>query len=218
MFTQRYLAFLRFLIRWEGATNVAPGEDIEDAYQRAMPFAFCNHPNDSGASTMMGVTMRVFNVWRTAICQKPRPTADDLRAMTFTEWETIVSYLYWQPLRADVLPFDCYALALADWHWHSGTTAIRHAQRLLGVEPDGIVGRKTVNAAKRLMGTRERARQMATQLTEQRRTFLANVVKNKPLRAAFAKGWDNRLDALLALFEQLDLNDEERAALRKRQR
>ena len=211
MTTQRNLDFQRFLIRWEGNTNAIVGESAESTYSRAMPFAFSNHPNDTGGTTMMGVTMRVFRVWRTSICHLPQPTLEDLRMMQYTEWEAILRYLYWEPLHADTLPFDCYALALADWYWHSGTAAVCQAQRLLGVEEDGIIGRKTINAAKRLMSTRERARMMSVQLTETRRRWLADLVARRPSQTVFARGWDNRLDALVALVPSLDLTPEERA-------
>ena len=215
MHTHRFDTFLRFLIRWEGATNPIGREDTESIYLRATPFAFSKHPKDPGGATMMGITMRVFTVWRTAICKQPRPTETDLRSMPYAEWENIVRYLYWQPLRADTLPFDCFNIALADWHFHSGATAIRHAQTLLGTEPDGYVGRKTINAAKRAMPTRERARLLATQLTETRRAWLQALALRQPQLATFAQGWDNRINALLFLFQTLDLTEEEERAHRR---
>ena len=79
------------------------------------------------------------------------------------------------------------------------------AQTLLHAEPDAVVGRKTLFAARRLMSTRERGRQTATKLTETRREWLMCLAERRPKDRAFVEGWNNRLDALLAMFNTLDL-------------
>lgn len=205
MSSQRFNTFVRFLIRWEGATNAKDGEDTEATYLRAMPFAFSNHRADSGGPTMMGVTLHLFTLWRMHICHLPQPAIDDLRKMSFSEWQDIVRNCCWLPVRADLMPYDCFAIALADWYWHSGKVAVLKAQTLLHAEPDAVVGRKTLFAARRLMSTRERGRQTATKLTETRREWLMCLAERRPKDRAFVEGWNNRLDALLAMFNTLDL-------------
>ena len=209
MTSQRYIAFLRFLIRWEGSVNANPGEDVEATYRRAKPFAFSDHPADSGGATMMGVTYTLFALWRTKVCRQPQPSRDDLRAMQYREWEDIVRYVCWEPVRADLMPYDCFSIALADWYWHSGRVAVRKAQALINAQPDGIVGRKTIFAARRTMKTRDRARLVTSDLAEQRRQWLHDLADRRPKDRAFLRGWDNRIDALLALIPMLDLMPDE---------
>lgn len=214
MLTFRQAQFLRFLIRWEGGTTSNPGESVAEAYERAAPKAFSDDPADAGGATMMGVTMPVFRLWRQGICRRTEPTTDDLRAMTYPEWEDIVRHFYWASIMGDTLTHDCVAIALADWLWHSGHIAVRTLQRLVGVEADGVFGRVTLNAVKRCCGTRAAARQLATDLIECRRDVLNRLVERRPANRRFIRGWENRLQALEALIPDLDLNDAERRSKR----
>lgn len=104
---------------------------------------FVNHPADPGGATKFGITLNTLSRAR------GRPASvEDVRRLTEAEAAAIYRRLYWEPLRPDELPGGL-ALALFDFAVHSGPArALRVLQGLLGVEPDGLMGPLTLNAAR----------------------------------------------------------------------
>lgn len=110
---------------------------------------FVNDPADTGESTNMGVTMGTLR----AYCKQkslPPPTVEKLKSLAEAEWIEILKTMYWDKWKADFIESQKVANILVDWVWGSGRYGITNPQKLLGMVPDGIVGRKTlaaVNAA-----------------------------------------------------------------------
>lgn len=136
---------------------------------------YSNHPQDPGGETMWGVTAKVARSWgyTGAMRDLPRDSAKE-----------IYQALYWNKVRAGELPeairFDAFDTAV-----NSGVSqAVKLLQRAAGVRDDGIIGPKTLAAAK----------SMDPQLLDKRfngyRLLFMTDLKNW---APFAKGWARRI-------------------------
>lgn len=67
--------------------------------------------------------------------------------MTDNEWRHIFKSLYWNKCKADDIADQSIANLLVDWAYNSGPSlAIRHIQRIVGVNADGIMGNITLSA------------------------------------------------------------------------
>jgi len=80
---------------------------------------------------------------------------------------------------------------LVDWVWASGVYGIKIPQRMLGVQQDGIVGPKTIEAL-----NKEIPYIFWLSLVEERKDFVDNIVKNNPSQIRFKQGWLNRINDL----------------------
>jgi lysozyme family protein len=92
---------------------------------------------------MCGVTIGTFTSYRKKV-GKPAPTVADLKNITFDEWLDILRTLYWNRWKADQIKSQKIANILVDWVWGSGVYGIKIPQRALRLNPDGIVGPKTL--------------------------------------------------------------------------
>jgi lysozyme family protein len=73
-------------------------------------------------------------------------TLKELRALTVVTARPIVRWKLRQierRLGIDVVTYEPLRLAILDFHYNSGTYAIKWLQRVLRVEPDGVVGEDT---------------------------------------------------------------------------
>jgi len=103
---------------------------------------YSNHPADNGGATNMGVTQKVFNEYLAASGQKPY----SVKMITRQQVKAIFNVKYWIAVKADKLQHG-WDYAIVDMAYNSGPSrAVRLAQTVLGLEPDGIVGPKTVAA------------------------------------------------------------------------
>ncbi|MBM6592365.1 glycoside hydrolase family 108 protein [Microvirga pudoricolor] len=143
---------------------------------------FVRHPGDPGGATNRGITQR------TLARARGRPvTVDEVRALTAPEAGAIYRRLYWDAVRADGLPAGI-DLALFDFAVHSGPArSVRALQRLLGVRPDGRVGRETLLAA-----AAADPEEVIRGLTRKRLGFLQRL---GPWRL-FGRGWKRRVLAV----------------------
>ena len=97
-----------------------------------------NHPHDPGGLTNYGISQRAY------------PTLD-IAALTLTDAQAIYHRDYWQPLHGDQLPSGL-DLLLLDCAINQGVvTAIQLLQQALQIRDDGLIGPKTLSAAKRAM-------------------------------------------------------------------
>ena len=197
-------AFLLHLLKWEGSCVPTPAEDNAQAYERCRRQAFADDADDPGGPTMMGVTLRTFRIWRTTFLMRPEPTADDLRSLSYDEWQQIVEGLFWRYYSLHTVPFDCLALAIADEIWTSGRAGIRDVQEVLGCTPDGIIGRETLGAMRHRLRKRDAARAACVMLMQKRLERLRRL----PRWQKFGQGWTSRADSIINLIPTLDLTAE----------
>lgn len=161
---------LPFILSWEGG--------------------FCNVPGDRGGATNKGVTLKT---WKSQGYDKDGDgdtDTDDLRLITEGDVRDVVlKPHYWDRCRADEIRCQAVANLLVDWVWCSGRHGIVKVQEILGVEADGIVGKKTVGAVN---GFGDQS-SLFKKLWTCRDAFLAGIVRNTPSQAKFLRGWQNRL-------------------------
>ena len=161
-------------------------------YRKLIPFSlqfeggYVNDPADSGGPTNKGVTLNTFrSVYGRA------KTINDLKHMTDNEWRHIFKSLYWNKCKADDIADQSIANLLVDWAYNSGTSlAIRHIQRIVGVNADGIMGNITLSAINKrsplpLFGA----------LKQDRIAFLNTTAQKNPRKKKFLKGWLNRVNS-----------------------
>lgn len=116
-----------FILKWEGG--------------------FVNDPADAGGATNKGVTIAT---WQRCGYDKNgdgRIDVADLKLISNQDvMKRVLKPHYWDRWQADKIKSQKIANILVDWVWGSGVYGIKIPQRLLGVESDGIVGKKTLAA------------------------------------------------------------------------
>ena len=73
----------------------------------------------------------------------------------------------------------------------SGPTAVRRVQRIVGAQPDGIIGPKSI-AAINIAGEG-----LAQDIYDDRHRFYEEIVARRPSQRKFLRGWLNRLNAIM---------------------
>lgn len=159
-----------FLLKWEGG--------------------FVNDPVDLGGATNKGITIKTFISYRKAI-NGPPPTIKDLKNIPDEEWTSVLKMFFWDKWKADDIKSQSLANILVDWVWASGVYGIKIPQRMLGVQQDGIVGPKTIEAL-----NKEIPYIFWLSLVEERKDFVDNIVKNNHSQIRFKQGWLNRINDL----------------------
>ena len=100
---------------------------------------YVNHPRDPGGATKHGITLATF---RRMV--KPHATVDDLKQMDAETAEDIYRRIYWSAVDGDDLPAGV-DLVVFDHGVNAGPRrAIQLLQRVVGANPDGIIGRVTL--------------------------------------------------------------------------
>lgn len=178
-------------------------------FARALPLVlkheggFVHHPNDPGGATNKGVTLATFRAY-----VKPGGTVEDLKSITDDQVATVFYRHYWAAVNAVALPSGI-DYAVFDFAVNSGPArAAKYLQAILGVEQDGRVGPKTIEAAKA-----KDARAVINGLCDARLAFLKRITSGgKLLWNTFGKGWDRRVsevrrDALLMVGHSADVKE-----------
>jgi len=147
-----------------------------------------DYKSDRGGLTNMGITLKS---WQRMGYDKDGDgdvDPDDLMRLTQHDVAKILRYFYWNRWKADEIEDQSLAEMLVDWLWCSGKWGIIIPQRILGVEPDGFVGRKTiiaVNQADPLI--------FHQKLFEHRLKFIEQIILRDPTQKKFESGWRNRI-------------------------
>ena len=155
-----------FILQWEGG--------------------FVNNPLDRGGATNRGVTLATYRAF-----YGKDATVEQLKNITDEQWMHIFRTGYWDKWQADRISSQSLANILVDWVWASGTRGITRPQKILGVEPDGIVGEKTLAA----LAARE-PEGLFHQLHAARIAFVEGIVRSNPSQKVFLQGWKNRINAI----------------------
>lgn len=149
---------------------------------------FVNDPLDAGGATNKGITITTYENW----CLKKgcsKPTVEQLKNLGETEWTDIFKSMYWDRWRADEIKSQSAANILVDWVWCSGVHGIKYPQKLLGVEQDGCIGAKTLEAV-----NRRNSETLFEAVKAERIRFVEGIVSRNPSQAKFLKGWKNRIN------------------------
>lgn len=166
----------------------------EDCLKKILVYegGFSNHPLDKGGATNLGVTQHVYDKYRDNINLPRRSVRDIERSEIFViYWKG-----YWVPPKCGELPtplnlfvFDCSVL-------QGPSRAIKILQGILGVDVDGIIGSKTLEAIKK-MDTKS----VCLSYLSARGKHFDDIVRNDKDQVVFLKGWMNRLSHLRAYLE-----------------
>ena len=136
---------------------------------------FVDHPKDPGGATRYGITQRI---------ARKHGYTGDMRDFPVEEAKRIARAEYWDEVRADEVP-DAVRFDLFDGAYHSGPPqAIKWLQRAAGAADDGIIGPKTLAAARAMDPHR-----LAERYNGHRLRFLTNL-KTWP---TFGRGWARRI-------------------------
>ena len=148
---------------------------------------FVNDPKDHGGETNMGVTIATWKSQGYDIDKDGDVDVQDLKLMKVSDFEIILKR-YWDKWKADQIKNQSVANILVDWVWGSGKWGVVIPQRILKVNPDGLVGQQTLAV---LNDANQRG--LFSVIWDNRRQFLENIVKNDPTQQRFIDGWMNRL-------------------------
>ena len=162
---------LKFVLQWEGG--------------------YVNDPADRGGTTNRGVTQHVYDEWR------ERKHYDKRSVKDIEAGEVMQIYLeqYWKPARCPAMD-DPMALVMFDSAVNHGVgRAVKFLQSVLGVEPDGHFGPKTMAAFDDIEAAHG-TKFIAHAVIERRAAFYDAIVERDPSQQRFIKGWKNRLNSL----------------------
>lgn len=152
---------------------------------------FVDDTDDLGGATNKGVTHKTYKLY----CRRkgyPVPSVDDLKNLSDAEFAEILKMMYWDVCRADEIYSQSVANAIVDWAWNSGTsTAIKHVQRAVCVEDDGIIGPVTLAA----INSRSPLPLFGA-IQKSRIDYIERICKSRPANKKFYKGWMNRINSL----------------------
>lgn len=150
-----------------------------------------NDPDDLGGATNKGVTFNTYKRY-CRIRGKAMPSIGDLRRLTDEEFTDILKTMFWDVCRADFIESQSVANIIVDWGWNSGTvTAVKHVQRVLGVEDDGVVGPVTLAAI-----NSKSPLPLFGQIRSARIEYYHSIVDARPANTKFLRGWLNRVNDL----------------------
>jgi lysozyme family protein len=171
-----------------------PDFDAALQFVLAREGGYVNDPDDPGGATNLGITQRVFDLWR----DKHSNPRTSVRHITHMEAAGIYRKEYWEPVRGDELPAPI-ALSLFDFAVNAGVgRAVETLQEVLKVAADGKFGPVTLAAVKA-----HDPKSLALSLCEARMAFYRGVIRRRPASKKYLHGWINRVNALRAEIEKL---------------
>ena len=145
-----------------------------------------DNPKDPGGRTAFGVTQNTYNAWRS----KHGLSHKDVFQIADSEVAAIYRQEYWDKIKGDDLP-DGVDFAVFDFAVNSGVSrAAKYLQSIVGVPQDGMIGPKTILAAKFYLGNK---------VTDKRLGFL----KGLPTWGTFGRGWANRINDVYSVVRDL---------------
>lgn len=151
-----------------------------------------NHVADRGGATMYGVTQAAYDNWR----RKGGVATQPVRMITKGECRRLYDECYWTEAGCDKLPWPLSYIVF-DAAVNSGPSrSIKWLQQGLGVDADGIIGKRTIAAAQKVVADGDAGKILA--IVRSRADFIADVVKANKTQAVFLKGWSRRILDVLA--------------------
>lgn len=181
--------FVPLVIRFETGTVNAKMTNGQ-LFDKARKTGYANDQADLGGATMCGITLTTYK----AYCQsknRPKPTAEQLKHITFTDWLAILKTMFWDKWQADKIKSQSVAEMLVDFVWTSGSYGIMIPQKALGVKTDGIVGSATLAAVNRM-----NPEKLFAELKKERLSFVDRICVSRPANRKFRQGWINRINAI----------------------
>lgn len=151
--------------------------NFDQAFERLIGHegGYVDHPADPGGRTKYGISQRSY-------------PGEDIRNMTLERAKDLYRRDFWWKAGCDTVP-DAVKFDLFDMAVNSGVQpAIRTLQRAVGVDDDGVIGPKTMQAIGAMNPIRFVAR-----FNGHRLRFMSSLAT----WPAFGRGWANRIAANL---------------------
>ena len=146
---------------------------------------FVNHPRDPGGATNRGVTIGTLKRLGIDVDGDGDSDLTDLRNLRESDAVRVFKLFYADKVQADLLP-PGLDYAMTDFAVNSGPSrAVKHLQRILGVEQDGDLGPKTLARVAECSPAA-----LITSLSESRMRFLRGL----DTWGDFGRGWTARVD------------------------
>lgn len=150
---------------------------------------FVNHPNDRGGATNWGITIGTYSSWLGR-----QATIDEVRNMPKETALAIYKKNYWDKVWGDQIKYYSVASTLFDQAVNRGpASAIKQAQKIVGVTQDGGMGPKTLEAINKMPDS-----QFLPQYLSASASFYNNLVARDPSQGVFLNGWLARIQSLQA--------------------
>lgn len=148
---------------------------------------FVNNPADRGGATNLGITIGTLSTWLGR-----QATIADIQNLTKETAIAIYKKNYWDKVSGDAIKYYSVALALFDQAVNRGpASAVKQAQKILGLAQDGVVGANTLAALNKMPDS-----QFLPQYLSASANFYNTLVKNDPSQGVFLQGWLNRISSL----------------------
>ena len=151
---------------------------------------YVNDPVDRGGPTNKGVTL---DTWKRLGYDKNDDEIideEDLKLLTQQDFRSIL-LVYWNRWKADQIVSQPLANILVDWVWGSGKYGIILPQKILGVQPDGVVGRLTLQA----LNNHPNSKQLFDEIKQERVAHIERICQSRPANLRFRKGWLRRINS-----------------------
>ena len=177
-----YFILVPFLLKAEGGLS-RDKTDTASKYPCPTPYQ-----GKTGWHTNKGIT---YQNW---VLTFGRSKDDRFYIMTSEDWSKITKPKYWDKWKACQIHSQKVANVLVDYVFNSGSYGIKNIQKLIGVNPDGVVGPKTLEAV-----NKQQEKEFLTRLYNERYRFYDAIIRNNPSQVKYKKGWYNRV-AELKLF------------------
>jgi len=156
---------------------------------------FVDHPADRGGPTNFGITAATLGDWRGL----GRPASrEEVRALTEREARKIYTQRYLTDTGfAQITNAKLRDLLLDCAVHHGPRRASIWLQEAVGVEADGKVGPKTLEAVANFGRRRRSFASLRMTILSKRIIFLGELITKDPKQAVFAKGWMVRVSEFL---------------------
>lgn len=156
-----------------------------------------NDPDDAGGETRKGIT---YKTWVSVFGD----THERFMAMSDDDWNFIFRKLFWDPMHGDEINSQIIADIIVDWMWCSGKKSPgKRVQTVLvqdfgcQIDIDGAIGKQSIRA---INSIDEKA--LLKAIVEERFDFLNEICEARPQNQKFLKGWQNRINDLLKLYQK----------------
>lgn len=153
-------------------------------------------PDGTGVHTNKGIT---WTVWSSKNGTS-QDSIDRFHAMSFDDWCLIFKGLFWDKALGDKINSQRIADAIADWLWGSGVHYPELDIQIIldtlfndHLAEDGCFGQMTVDA---INAADEQT--LWDDIVARRLKYLKDIVLANPPQIKFLKGWQNRMNNLIA--------------------
>lgn len=152
---------------------------------------YVNHKNDRGGSTNKGITQKTYDAHRDKLGIERQPVRD----ITSDEVSDIYKSGYWNTAKCGVIKEPIDLMTFDASVNHGPGRAAKLLQSALGIDADGKIGPKTIEAVNEEFSANRMA-ELIDNMIAIRLDFYHSIVERDPSQEVFIKGWENRLKEL----------------------